>query len=165
MPSILLLDRYVVPTDPAGRKPAYPYMSYKITGPMDSAASFSLVDTTVPSETPGWETDVIVTRKEQTHFNLSVSAYSLDADEACGNAIKAANWFKFAGYDYLKAINVVVITVSNIGDRTTQIADDYERRYGFDVRCRSARGIEKRIAPIETPNMQGSLINRKGVRL
>ena len=146
----------VVPTDTADRKPKYPYMSYKIITSHDSN-TFSLVDAVVPSTTSGFEHDVKVTSKEQAHFTMSVNAYSLDEDEAHNLAAKAADWFKFHGYHYLVGCNIVVISVGSVADRTAQIVDDYERRYGFDVRIRAARGITKRVETIESHNIIGTL--------
>lgn len=150
----------IVPTDTAARKPEYPYLSYKITSPIENSGGFSLINKLVPSESEAFDYDIEVVRQEQAHFSLSVNAYSMDDDEACGFAIKAADWFKFMGYEYLISCNIVIVNVGNVGDRTAQIVDDYERRYGFDVRCRTARAIRKRVETIERHNFN-SKINRR----
>jgi hypothetical protein len=103
---------------------------------------------------------VEVTRKEQTHFTLSVSAYSMDEDEARDLAIKASYWFSFVGYDRLKSCNVVAISVTAIGDRTVEIVEDYEKRFGFDVRCRMGVGVTKRIETIEDHNFNAKINGR-----
>ena len=138
----------VVPTDTADRKPKYPYLSYKITTSLESD-TFSLVDDIVESDSLDFEYDVEVTRKEQAHFTMSINAYSDNDDVAHELAVKATNWFKFHGYFDLVNTNVAVVNVTSITDRTQQIVDDYERRYGFDVRIRAAMAIKKRIETIE----------------
>lgn len=150
----------VVPTDTADRKPNYPYVSYKITTSFKSN-TFALVDELVPSASSDFEYDIEVTRKEQTYFTISINAYCEDEDTALMIATKAADWFRFIGYYYLVDINVVVVDVTNITDRAQQIVDDYERRYGFDVRIRSARAITKRIETIETYNFNSEILNPK----
>jgi len=150
------VGKSVVPTDTADRKPDYPYLSYKIINIKDKSG-FALVDEVVPSTTPGFEHDLKVTRKEQTHFTLSVSAYSMDDDEARDLAIEAADWFTFHGYHYLAGCNIVVISVTAVTDRTARIVDDYEQRHGFDVRCRAARGISKLLETIEEYNFTGNI--------
>lgn len=148
------LGFHVVPTDTAGQKPEYPYLSYKITSSLENNGGFNLIDHVVPSDSPDFEYDIETTRSEQAQFSLSVSAYSNDEDEACRLAIRAADWFKFTGYAYLKDCNVIVVNVSNVSDRAIQIVDDYERRYGFDVRCRAARSVTKRVETIEQYSFQ-----------
>jgi len=143
------LNVSVVPTDTTDPKPPYPYVSYKIISALEGD-TFALVDEIVPSDNPNFQHDVKVTRKEQSHFTISINAYSLDEDEARNLAIETADWFKFHGYDFLKGHNLVVAKTGNIIDRTQQIVDDYERRYGFDVRIRAAREITKRVDTIES---------------
>ncbi|MCL2188430.1 MAG: hypothetical protein FWC16_00775 [Defluviitaleaceae bacterium] len=145
----------VVPTDTAGRKPNYPYLSYKIITPQENTRH-SLVDVPIPSTNPNFTEDVMVVRKEQQHFTLSVNAYSMDEDESRDKAIDAADWFRHVGYHYLAGKNIIPINVGNITDRTTQIVDDYERRYGFDVRIRAARSVAKRIEGVESYTLTGN---------
>jgi len=151
----------VVPTDTAARKPKHPYISYKITNSLDSK-TFSLVDEVVESYNPDFEYDVEVTRKEQASFTLSVNVYSDNNDEAHELAIKTADWFRFHGYFYFVEINVAVVNVTNITDRAARIVDDYEARYGFDVRFRAARAIKKRIETIESHSFTGEVKNAIG---
>ena len=150
------LAKPVVPTDTASRKPEHPYASYKIITSYEGG-SFSLSDAPAPDS----EYDVDVTRKEQAHFTLSLNTYSMDDDEARSLAQAASDWFKFIGYHYLVGCNVVVVSTTNITDRTQQIVDDYECRYGFDVRLRAARGLVKRLEAIENHHVTGT-INTKG---
>lgn len=151
------LGCHVVPTDTSADRPEYPFISYKITSPLSSGKTYSLIDKPIFSE-PGKPADSIeLIRREQAGFTMSVSAYSQNESEACDLAIKTANWFNFIGYLFLKEINVVVVNVSVIGDRTTQIVDSYEKRYGFDVRFRVARDIRTVIETIERYNISGTV--------
>ena len=151
----------MVPADTASRRPEYPYVSYKVTSSLDSN-TFALVDEIVPSVFPGFEYDVEVSRQEQAQFTLSVNTYSMNDSEAHGLAFKVADWFRFTGYFFLVDINVVVVGVTSISDRTQQLVDDYERRYGFDVRCRAARAVKKRVETIEAHIFNGRVRDAAG---
>ena len=138
----------IVPTDTAARKPDYPYASYKITSTQNNE-TFWLEDETVPSINPVFEYDVLTTRFEQPQFTISFNTYSNDEEIAYNLAVKARDWFTFHGDLLFVDMSIVVVHASNISDRTQQIVDDFERRYGFDVRIRSARAISKRVETIE----------------
>jgi hypothetical protein len=139
----------VVPTDTADPKPDYPYISHKITSAQNNN-TFWLEDEPVPSNNPDFEYDILTTRKEQPQFTLSINAYS-DSDEAAYDlAVKVRDWFTFHGDLYFVDMNIAVVQATNITDRTQQIVDDFERRYGFDVRIRAARAIARRVETIES---------------
>ena len=146
----------IVPADTASRKPDYPYISYKTITAIETARH-SLIYETIPSTSEGFEDDVLAIRKVQEHFTLSISAFSMDEDEARDTAIKAADWFTFAGRFRLAAMNVAVISMGSVTDRTQLLVDDYERRYGFDARIRAARGIAQRMEGIEGHSLIGSV--------
>lgn len=151
------LGCHVVPTDTPEERPAYPFLSYKITGPLSNTGGYSLIDKPIVTESGSCADSVELIRKEQATFTMSVSAYSLNENEAVELAIKTANWFNFTGYMFLKGIDVVVVNVSVIGDRTAQIIDSYEKRYGFDVRFRVAREIKTVIETIEQYSFNGTV--------
>ena len=151
-----LLGCPVVPTDTVDRKPDYPYASYKITSTQNNN-TFWLEDEPVPSNDPDFEYDILTTRKEQPQFTLSVSTFS-DSDEVAYDlATKARDWFTFHGDLYFVDLNVVVVQATDITDRTQRIVDDFERRYGFDVRIRAARAIAKRVETIEIHTFNGKV--------
>jgi len=144
----------VVPTDTVDRKPDYPYISYKITSSHDTS-TFSLADEIAESTNPSFEHDVLTTRIEQPQLTLSINAYSNNDDEAYTLAAKARDWFTYHGDLFFVGLNIVIIKAANITDRTHQVVDDFERRYGFDVRIRAARAITKRVETIESFDLGG----------
>jgi len=149
----------VVPNNTTDHRPDYPYITYQIIGSHKSN-TFSLVDEVIPSTNPDFEYDVKVIRKEQQPFSLSINAYSNTEEEAYSLAEKARDWFTFHGDLYFVGMNIAIIVAGNINDRTQLIVDDYERRYGFDVRIRAARAITKRVETIESHNFN-STVNRQ----
>lgn len=131
-----LLNVPVVPTDNAGNKPAYPYLSYKVTTPR-SKPNGSITETElVASSDENFEFDIQETIIEQPTFTVSISAYDetfFSAMELAEEALKAV---KTGLYYELKGVNAVVEDTSGVTDRTILIVDHYEHRYGFDVMIR-----------------------------
>ena len=149
----------VVPSDTTDRRPDYPYITYKITSTANNANTFSLVDEAIPSASPDFEFDILTTRIEQPYFTLSINTYSDCEITAYELAETARDWFAFHGDLFFVDLNIVVVKVGNVSDRAQQIVDDYERRYGFDVRIRAARTTSKRVETIEDFNITQT-INR-----
>lgn len=138
------LDVDIVPTDDIGKKPKYPYISYKFTTLKIPQGSHNLLIDIVPSTNENFEHDIEYTREEQPKMVISISTYSTDDVESYQLALDIESWFKFHGYSYLKDNGIVVVNTSNIQDRTIQIVDNYEKRQGLDVTIR-VTSIEKMI--------------------
>lgn len=143
-------ERLVVPTDGEGKRPEYPFLSYKVTTlynppPNQGNHHKGLIE----SSDNRFENDILETLEIQFSSTISFNAYSEDIIECQALAKKAYDWFKFVGYRDLKEINVIVIDVDPITDRSLLMVDNYEYRYGFDVRIRAAHFIERRIETIE----------------
>jgi len=150
----------VVPADTTDRKPDYPYITYKILSSSNNANTFSLVDEPVPSANPEYDFDILTTRIEQPYFTLSINTYS-DCEITSGNLVSdARDWFVFHGELFFMGLNIVIVSAGNISDRAQQIVDDYESRYGFDVRIRTARAMSRRVATIEDFTL-GGMINHQ----
>lgn len=139
----------VVPQDTTGKRPPYPYITYKITS-TNNSKNYSRVDTVVPSIDPKYDNDVKVTHKTQSYFTMSISVLGENEIEAHEIAETARDWFTFQGWLFFSDINVVIINATNIGERTQLLVDDYEKRYGFDVRIRAAKATSRRVETIET---------------
>jgi len=148
----------IVPSDTVDRKPDYPYISYKIVSAANNAETFSLTDEPIPSTDPRFEYDVLTTRTEQPYFSLSINTYSDCEIAAYGIANKARDWFTFHGDQFFVELNIVVVKTGNVSDRAHQIVDDFENRYGFDVRIRAARAISKRVEGIESYDLTNGTV-------
>ena len=149
----------VVPADTTDRKPEGSYITYKIISTANKSTTHSLVDKPIPSSDPRYEYDVLTTRIEQPQFTLSINTYSSCEISAYGTAQKAKDWFDFHGDLYFVDMNIVVISTGNISDRAQQIVDDFESRYGFDVRIRAARTISKRVEGMESFTLTNGVVN------
>jgi len=145
----------VVPQDQPGKKPSYPYMTYKFIVPYNQfnhQGNYS--QELVPSNDKRFEYDIEETLELQPQMTLSLNAYCKGEPDnqmmAYETAKKAMDWFKHIGYQDLLDMNVVVVDIEAFGDRTVLIVDDYEARVGFDVIMRTTDAIKRRIETIET---------------
>lgn len=148
----------VVPTDTTARRPDYPYITYKIISSYDSN-TFSLIDEPIDTGKPDCGNGVKVIRMEQPLLNLSINTYSDCEETAHALAVKARDWFTFYGDFFFVDLNVAVVSATNITDRAQQIVEDFEMRYGFDVKIRAARAIVKRVDSIKTHDLTGTVNN------
>jgi len=149
----------VVETDNPHNRPAYPYLSYKITnlrhqinegGEHERYFDKSLDDR--------FKYDYIEAVKYEPYIILSINAYGDSTISAQGSAINALHYFKHAGYYDISRVNAVVVDTTDIIDRTVFEVDKYEYRYGFDVRIRYMEEITRRIETIEEAITKGEIV-------
>lgn len=89
-------------------------------------------------------------------FVMSVTAID-EKDYISMDAAQALHdWFTFHGYEIMDGAGVVVVSVSDIGDRNS--LDDEEKRRGFDVFLRSARTISRVSNYIETVEINEKIV-------
>lgn len=143
--------RIVVDTDNIKEKPDYPFYSIKaITIRQDAGEAGNYSADFVKSLDERFKYDYLERLETQPNAVISVNAYDKDGVRAAAAAMDAFGFFKFAGRMKLEKENYIVVDVMNIEDRTVLNIDNYEYRYGFDVRIRYVHGIERRTETIET---------------
>ncbi len=143
----------IVPADQANRKPVYPYVSYKFVSLYIPEPGFKAQDEQlIASPNPDFALDIKQISSDQPNMVLSFTAISKSDIESAGVASEVRDWFSIHGYDFLKEQNIVVVESTTATDRTGLMIDDYERRYGFDVRLRVLDAIENVVEYIETVN-------------
>lgn len=142
---------YVVDTDNNHKKPKYPFYSYKITSFIldnNQSGAIHLEDK---------EEDIRQSLTLDSKFIISFNAFSDNVAEAYSKALKAWEIFKFRGRDELSKNNIVVVSTSDIQDRTIYIVDKYEYRYGFDIELRLIHKIERELEEIKTHTIEGEI--------
>lgn len=143
--------RIVVDTDNIKEKPDYPFYSIKaITIRQDAGEAGNYSADFVKSLDERFKYDYLERLDTQPNAVISVDAYDKNGVRAAASAMDAFGFFKFAGRMKLEKENFIVVDVMNIEDRTVLNVDNYEYRYGFDVRIRYVHGIERRTETIET---------------
>lgn len=143
--------RIVVDTDNITEKPDYPFYSIKaITIRQDAGEAGNYSADFVKSLDERFRYDYLERLETQPNAVISVNAYGKDNTTASNAAMDAFGFFKFAGRLKLEKENYIVVDVTDIQDRTVLNIDNYEYRYGFDVRIRYVHSIERRTETIET---------------
>lgn len=133
----------VVDTDDPVVRAEYPFFSYKVT-------------TYIPDRHTGIhqniasEVDITERLLLQPTLALSFNSYDKNLVKAHSNAITAWEWFKHIGKQDLKENGFVVTKVMAVNDRTIELSEEYEYRYGFDVMLRTSHTIDRTVTSIET---------------
>lgn len=125
------MNLLVVQSSSIGEQPKYPFITYSVSSPY-----IQLGHTERYTETE--QEDSVNRFVEHYEQSYSFTVASKDEDEAMDLCLKAIQYFKLYGVDYLKDNHIVVVNISNIQARDNMITINYERRYGFDVRIRLA---------------------------
>ena len=129
--------RIVVDTDNITEKPDYPFYSIKaITIRQDAGEAGNYSADFVKSLDERFKYDYLERLETQPNAVISVNAYGKDNTTASNAAMDAFGFFKFAGRLKLEKENYIVVDITDIQDRTILNVDNYEYRYGFDVRIR-----------------------------
>lgn len=151
-----ILNLPVVPTDNVGKKPDYPYVSYKITTARGKMEGQPIIESElVASADPLFEFDIKETAITQPTFTLSFMAYAAAAFDASGLAQMALDTINHSLYYELQDINAVVVSIEAVGDRTIPIVDHYEYRYGFDAIIRITTEASRIVETMEEINITG----------
>lgn len=94
--------------------------------------------------------------QETVSFTVSFLSYADDNATSIVNAMKARDWFKTAGYQALKDMDVIVSDIGVVENRDVNIEEEWERRMGFDVDIRTTDTTDQPFIPIEKANIKRS---------
>lgn len=151
-----LLNVPVVPSSNIGDKPEKPFLSYKITTARGPTNGQPIIESEVVASTnPLFEFDIKEIAIEQPTFTISFTAYHATEFDAIGLAQMALDAVNHNLYYELEDINAVVVSIEGVGDRTIQIVDHYEYRYGFDAIIRITTETSRIIETMEEINITG----------
>ena len=153
------ITRPFVEAQQAHKKPVYPYATFQVLTAHSNEYEHDNIKTeNVASSNPSFTYDVRKSKIEQPQMILSINAYSkISASDTTDNSIQEAvelaqeikDWLDFKGDLYLEQNNITVVESEDILQRDVFIVDQYERRYGFDVRIRYDESIDVTIESIE----------------
>lgn len=124
------LQRPVIRSDQAGDIPDYPYVAYSITSPYidsyghDSERIFTAEGVTSIEQTKNIE------------MVFSFTAYADDEDKASALCMKAIEHFNREARDDLRAAGIVLVSNTDVQNRSLLLVEHYERRMGVDFRFR-----------------------------
>ena len=138
------LNLPVILKDTASPKPKYPYVAYKFTSPFIETPGD--IESLVYDQVADKLHEVL---EIQPQMVISIDAYSTDMYESMATIQKVHDWFKWSGERDKYDLEIVVVDLGNINDRSFRIEGFYEYRYGFDVRIRTHYKLEKEVGYIE----------------
>lgn len=122
----------VVPANIIANKPELPFATINVTSPwiddVGHADVFRYTD----------EDGAHMQRTEMYQMVLSINAYGVSDYHAMELAQRLRSWFVMKGEYFLEEeLNAVVVSRTNIENRTTFLVDSYENKHGFDVQIRT----------------------------
>lgn len=150
----------MVDADNNRRQPKRPYATIKTLTELNAggqAGNYSAKF--VESADPQFKYDIKERLDYQPTATLSLTAIADTEQEARQIAGKMSDYFKFVGRPRLDEINIVIVDVGDVGDRTALFADDitHDYMYGLDIRIRYLRNIERQQANIERWKATGEI--------
>lgn len=113
----------------------YPRITYKISSPYDvngNTQSMFVKQEVVPSNDSDFDKDVECSYYSNPRVTISFNAFGKDISNYI---FKLMEWFRIPklGQRFLDQHDVVIVSVTDMQDRTTYLETDYEDRKGFDV--------------------------------
>lgn len=157
------LNRPVILSDQASPEAMYPYIYYNIIGPPKGLGStgdhrVSVKDGdayTVLHDHPTATFSFTACSQNRTEGSKEI----LGDDEAMELSEKAAHYLEHIGYNELSRLGIVVVEITNEGQRSGLVVDEIDRRYGFDCRVRFKHTTERNDGSLENINFKKGVSN------
>lgn len=116
----------IIRADQPGAVPSLPYATYKI---ISDRKGTGREDVSYISK----ENALEETRIEERNTTISFNTYGTTHDNSFEVATKLRKWFVLGGPLYLDELNVAIVSISEVQNRTTFLVDAYDEKWGFDV--------------------------------
>lgn len=152
------LQRPVILSDQASPETKYPYIYYNVIGPPKG------LNGTGDNRIITKDNDAYTVLHDQPTATFSFTACSqnrtedekviLGDDEAMELSEKAIHYLEHIGYKELSLLGIVVVEISNEGQRSGLVVDEIDRRYGFDCRIRFEHTTERNDGSVENINLK-----------
>ncbi|UVI28170.1 phage neck terminator protein [Paenibacillus spongiae] len=135
----------VIEIDGKGEVPPYPFMTYSFT---DEGSIVGHMASKVVGDR--------IIYFGTVPLSVSFQSYALSRLESVNQANRARDWFLTDGHWLLKdAAGVVVVEVGQTQNNDLQIGDEWERRNGFEIDCRTTNIIDQELQSIDEVNLKG----------
>ncbi|OXS74914.1 hypothetical protein B1B04_08480 [Lysinibacillus sp. KCTC 33748] len=119
-------DLTIIRADQPGDLPKLPYATYKVIGDRKGVGQEDISYRDEPNV-------LIENRTEERNATISFNSYGTTHDNSYEIAKKLRKWFAHGGSLYLEEIDVAIVDVSEVENRTTFLIDSYDEKWGFDV--------------------------------
>ncbi|MFJ6210594.1 LIC_12616 family protein [Lysinibacillus sp. NPDC092081] len=131
-------DITIIRADQPGDLPELPYVTYKVIGDRFGVGQEDVSYADFPDA-------LVETRIQERNSTISLNIYGTSYDNAFEVATKLRKWFEYRGFLFLEEINVAIVSMSDIDNRTTFLVDSYDEKWGFDVIIRYLDIDEKEV--------------------
>ncbi|MFS0878021.1 LIC_12616 family protein [Solibacillus isronensis] len=119
----------VIRADQTGDVPAPPYATYKLISDRKGTGRENV--THIDSED-----QLIEERNQERQTTISFTVYGTSHDNAFEVAKQLRKWFESRGFFFLEDMNVGIVQVSDVRNRSVFLIDSYDEKYGFDAMIR-----------------------------
>lgn len=116
----------IIRADQKGDLPNLPYTTYKIIGDRPGTGR---EDVSYVSK----ENALEETRIEERNTTISFNCYGTTHDNSLALATQLRKWFVLGGPLYFEELNMAIVSISEVQNRTTFLVDAYDEKWGFDV--------------------------------
>lgn len=116
----------IIRADQPGALPNLPYATYKIIGDRKGTGR---EDISYVSK----ENALEETRVEERNTTISFNCYGTTHDNSLALATQLRKWFVLGGSLFLEELNVAIVSIPEVQNRTTFLVDAYDEKWGFDV--------------------------------
>lgn len=119
-------DLTIIRADQTGDIPKLPYATYKVIGDRKGVGQEDVSHVNKPDS-------LSETRIQERNATISFHTYGTSHDNAFEVATQLRKWFEWRGSLFLDEINVAIVNLTDVTNRTTFLLDSYDEKWGFDV--------------------------------
>lgn len=116
----------IIRADQLGKPPSLPYITYKVISDRKGVGRENV-------EHIDGENQLIEQRSQERNATISFNVYGTSHDNAFEVAKQLRKWFEWRGSLFFEEINVALVEVSAVDNRSVFLIDAYDEKYGFDV--------------------------------
>lgn len=116
----------IIRADQKGELPELPCATYKLISDKKGVGRENI-------EHIDQENQLIEQRSQERNATISFNVYGTSHDNAFEVAKQLRKWFEWRGSLFLEEINVALVEVTAIDNRSVFLIDAYDEKYGFDV--------------------------------
>lgn len=119
-------DFTIIRADQTGDIPKLPYATYKVISDRKGVGQEDVSHVNKPDA-------LSESRIQERNATISFNTYGTSHDNAFEVATQLRKWFEWRGSLFLDEINVAIVNLTDVTNRTTFLLDSYDEKWGFDV--------------------------------
>lgn len=128
----------VIRADQSGKIPELPYATYKVISDRKGVGREDV-------QHIDGDNQLIERRLQERNSTISFNTYGISHDNAFEVAKQLRKWFEWRGSLFLDEINVALVSVSAVDNRSIFLIDAYDDKFGFDVIIRYSENDQMEI--------------------